>query len=300
MINSLTSNDVERDSSRVIPLVLRLCVWAVTILLFFGPVYFSAPLQTDFRLGEWLYFSALQGDTMILVWIAVLIAWGYTRRETIRTELANSAAPAHVWLFPLALGLYLVGHRIGSLQWIAVSLVIVLLGLICGLHGGVRRTLWVPVTSLLVIIPGVFDGLFFPMRLLTSQLAGLVLNLFMDVHVFGTRVLWGGDEMMQVRVADECSGITALQILLLLGFLFGMFERVERARSWLILLAVVLFAAILTNLIRVLLIIAACQVWGYEFGLMLHDTWAGFIAFIPIVYACSIFLRVLRERGRLA
>lgn len=278
--------------------VSHLVVWIGVGLLFFMPTIYDGPSQHYWRLGTWLWVHVTRGDIFLVpVWTAVLLIFGYTRWPLIREAMVSPAPPSPPWIFPLALALYLLAYRMSSLLGINIALLVAVWGLICVFHAKAKPLLAAPLASLFVLIPGLFEGLLYPLRIATAHASALLLHPFMDLHVLGTRMVWESEVVMQLGIADECSGVLALQVMLLLAFLFGINLRLARIGSWLLILAMAGAVSVLLNSIRAAITLFACQQWGYAFGLSLHDTWAGFIAFVPMAWLSCFLIQVGHEKG---
>jgi len=278
----------------------HLVVWIGVGLLFFVPTIYDWPSQRFWRLGEWLWVNVTRGDIFLVpVWTVVLLIFGYQRWPLMREALADPTPPSSPRIFPLSLALYLASYRMSSLLGITIALLLAVWGLICVFHAKAKPLLAAPLASLFILIPGIFESLLYPLRIATAHGSALLLYPFLDLHVFGTRMVWESDVVMQLGIADECSGVLALQVMMLLAFLFGINLRLERVGSWLVILTMAGAVSVLLNSVRAAITLFACQQWGYAFGLSLHDTWAGFIAFVPMAWLISFLIQVGHEKGLL-
>ncbi|MEJ0001110.1 MAG: exosortase/archaeosortase family protein [Verrucomicrobiota bacterium] len=111
------------------------------------------------------------------------------------------------------------------------------------------------------------------LRMLVSHSAYIVLNL-VGVHTVqsGTALLSApfGDQPLgarfQIDVADPCSGLHSLLPLLMFSAFYCYFFLTKAWHQWLVFLSAFVFA-IAGNVVRILLLVFGCLLWGREFAI---------------------------------
>jgi exosortase len=111
----------------------------------------------------------------------------------------------------------------------------------------------------------------FPLRMLVTQLVEMV------SHFFGVNIVREGTQLFdpsgsfQYDVAPACSGIRSLIAIFLLGTVYGFFA-FRAAWKRLLLMALGFPFAVLGNLLRLLMVIAAAEIGGQKWGNYVHDS----------------------------
>lgn len=274
--------------------------WSACLALYFLPRFPDLVGGKEARLGAWLWAEHLHREPeTFFAWILLMATAIYRGRSTVLEAFNQTHRPnLSPYLF-LGLALYVTGYRLAHLPLVAFSFAFTALGLLESYHRGARSLYTVPVLSIIMAVPGVFEGLFYPMRVLTAAVSGFVLQAVFEVRRQGALMIWRHAEYLQVQIGDECSGVSALQSLLLLGLGFGLFYHLRAASSWWWLTGMVVVAAIIVNVMRVLLIMLVSTRWGMEAGMLFHDTLAGYVAFIPVVYVMIRIMHRARREGNL-
>jgi len=140
----------------------------------------------------------------------------------------------------------------------------------------------------------------FPLRKLVCQLVVFVANgLFaMDVERDGTALL-NASGHYQYEVAAACSGLRSLLATVAFSTVYA-FVSFPKLWKRLALIAAAFPLAVLGNLVRMLTIIIAAEIWGQEAGNKIHDGGPlGIYSLIPYVPAFAGLLLLghwLRER----
>jgi exosortase len=179
-------------------------------------------------------------------------------------------------LVVLVLGVY------GSELFLSrISLLILLAGLVLG-FGGPRflKELRFPLLVLLLAIPLpaiIFNQITFPLQILASKLASALLPLF------GVPVLREGNvihlPVMNLEVAEACSGIRSLMSLFTLAVFYGYFLENSRLRRVLIVLASIPIA-IAANAVRILGTGLCVQYWDPDKALGFFHEFSGWVIFL--------------------
>ena len=166
------------------------------------------------------------------------------------------------------------------------SFVVLLTGLIWTFFGGAMlRQLQFPVLVLLLAIPFpaiIFNQITFPLQLLASQLASMILPLL------GVPVLQEGNviqlPVMKLEVAEACSGIRSLMSLFTLAVFYGYFlERTTWRRTLLALASIPI--AVTANVARIVGTGLCVQYWDPNKALGFFHEFSGWVMFL-ISLAC--------------
>lgn len=161
----------------------------------------------------------------------------------------------------------------------AFSMFIVLLGLVLHFYGEeIFKKISFPLAFLVFMIPlpsAVIIKISFHMKLFAAQIATVLLN---DMRIPAIRE--GSIIKMrstQVVVDDVCSGLRSLISLTALGSIFAYSMKSAMWKRVLLFLATIPIA-IITNVIRVLLLSSVSEIWGPEYAKGIHD-FSGFLIF---------------------
>ncbi|OVE74981.1 hypothetical protein BVX97_05950 [bacterium E08(2017)] len=158
----------------------------------------------------------------------------------------------------------------------------------------VARIILFPCAYLLFCIPWTFlDTLTFPLRLLSTKMAASFINgLRIEAIPRGTAIIIAGKEDFVLDVADPCSGLNYMLVLMALGALYAYISKVGLVRKWLIFL----FAApnaIIANVARISAVAIASITVSPEFAEGLYHDYSGYIVFIVAVGLLIAFRSLL-------
>lgn len=210
--------------------------------------------------------------------VSLYIVW-QKRERLAQIEKRPSSAGGIIVIFSLAF--YLLAHYAEVVTLASLSLVFVLAGVIIYLFGfSVFRELLFPLFFLLFMIPvpsQIFSSLTIPLQLLVSKASTAIASLF------GIAVLREGNVIFlpnrTLEVVQACSGLRSMMLLLALSAGFA-YLTLRPNPLRLALLAWAVPAAILVNIIRVLLIIFAEAYFGYDLTADTSHTVFGVFIFI--------------------
>jgi exosortase len=201
---------------------------------------------------------------------------------------ATPVRPSWAGLSLVALGLIVLIFGIYGVDLFTsrISFVILLSGLIWTFFGSAMlRQLQFPVLVLLLAIPFpaiIFNQITFPLQLLASQLASMILPLL------GVPVLQEGNviqlPVMKLEVAEACSGIRSLMSLFTLAVFYGYFlERTTWRRTLLALASIPI--AVTANVARIVGTGLCVQYWDPNKALGFFHEFSGWVMFL-ISLAC--------------
>jgi exosortase len=167
-----------------------------------------------------------------------------------------------------------------------ISFVILLAGLIWTFFGSAMlRQLQFPILVLLLAIPFpaiVFNQITFPLQLLASRLASMILPLL------GVPVLQEGNviqlPVMKLEVAEACSGIRSLMSLFTLAVFYGYFLEKTTGRRVILALASIPIA-VAANVARIVGTGLCVQYWDPNKALGFFHEFSGWVMFV-VSLAC--------------
>ncbi|MFS0735479.1 exosortase V [Sphingomonas sp. 1P06PA] len=205
--------------------------------------------------------------------------------------LKHLARPGRTKLVVPAFALFTVGFLIGriigavSIEWLFVSLL--LLTVFYAYNGGrVTKGLWFPILYLFFLVPPPYSvtvALTGSLQLLITKAAVAVTSFFgLPVAFSGTALFIGPYELL---VAAACSGMNSLFSLLAIGLFYIFLRHRADWRYAALLAALVIPIAILTNLIRVLILVMITHWFGDAAAQgLLHEA-AGMMMFFVALFA---------------
>ena len=213
-----------------------------------------------------------------------------------RAELAKIEGKPSWWgsfFVAGALGMLIVGSLGAEFFLARTSFVVLLGGLVIQFFGWqVFRAVLFPWVVLFLMIPIpaiIFNQITFPLQLLASRLATVLLTLF------GVPVLREGNviqlPIMSLEVAEACSGIRSLVSLTTLAVIYGYFIETRTSRRiWMMIFAVPI--AVAANAMRVMGTGLVAQYWDPHKAEGFFHEFSGWIIFI-----LSLGMLLLVHRG---
>jgi len=200
-----------------------------------------------------------------------------------RAELAKCKKEESPWglrLIILGIGIHLISSVLRVYSTSGFSMLLVLIGLILHFYGSkIFDKIMFPIAFLFFMIPlplFIISNISFKMKIFAAEIATIMLNnmrlpAIREGSIIRMRTTY-------VIVDDVCSGLRSLISLTALGSIFAywmkgpMFKRV-------LLFAMTIPIAIVTNVFRVILLSAVSEIWGSQYATgFLHDL-SGFLVF---------------------
>jgi exosortase len=247
---------------------------AALICLLVVAIYFHVLIKLVI---DWWQIPDFSHGFLVPLFSAYLV---WEKRETLR---ATSIAPCWSGIAVIALGLIvlLLGIYGSELFLSRVSLVILMAGLVlCFAGRQFLKELRFALLVLLLAIPLpsiIFNQITFPMQLMASKLASILLP------VFGVPILREGNvielPMMKLEVAEACSGIRSLMSLFTLAIFYGYFLEKSKWRRVALALASVPIA-IAANAVRILGTGLCVQYWDPDKALGFFHEFSGWVIFL--------------------
>ena len=231
---------------------------------------------------DWWQIPDFSHGFLVPLFVAYLV-W-----EKRRVLLGTKIAPAWSGIAVIALGLVvlLLGVYGSELFLSRVSLLILLAGLVLCFGGWqLLQELRFALLVLLLAIPLpaiIYNQITFPLQILASKLASGLLPLF------GVPVLREGNvielPLMNLEVAEACSGIRSLMSLFTLSVFYGYFMEKSVWRRTLLVLASIPIA-IAANAVRILGTGLCVQYWDPDKALGFFHEFSGWVIFL-VSLAC--------------
>ncbi|MGH9617615.1 MAG: exosortase A [Acidobacteriaceae bacterium] len=217
----------------------------------------------------------------------------WTKRKVLR-ETAVSPSWAGVGVVVAGLLVLCLGVYGAEIFLSRISLVILLAGLVLCFGGQqILKELRFPLLVLLLAIPIpaiLFTQITFPLQLLASKLAAVLLPLF------GVPVLREGNVIqlptMSLEVAEACSGIRSLMSLFTLAIFYGYFLEKSVSRRTLLALASIPIA-IAANAVRILGTGLCVQYWDPDKAQGFFHEFSGWVMFLVSLTCLFIVHRAM-------
>jgi exosortase len=263
-------------------------VWgAVTICLLVAAVYYQV---LEKLLTDWWNIPDFSYGFLVPLFAAYLV-W-----EKRKTLLSTKVAPTWSGVAVMALGLVilLLGVYGSELFLSRISLLILMAGLVLCFGGWqfLRELRFALLVLLLAIpIPAIlFNQITFPLQILASKLASSLLPLF------GVPVLREGNvielPLMNLEVAEACSGIRSLMSLLTLAVFYGYFMEKSIWRRVVLVLASIPIA-IAANAVRILGTGLCVQYWDPDKAMGFFHEFSGWVIFLVSLTCLYILHRTM-------
>lgn len=253
-----TALNVSHESPLRMVVALRERVGAEWVLLA-GIIALVVP--TLLRLSRWSWSTEAGAHGPIVLATAIWLVW--REKDRLREGSRQSLWPGALPLL-LALPLYAVGRITSILVLESLSLYLVLLTLAYLRYGGrVLRNFWFPCLYVLFLITPPENWIFVatrPLKMALSEAAvGILATTGMAVGSTGSLIQVGG---YQLQVAAACSGLNSL-IGIAATSLFYVYLRHGSEPLYALMLVVLMVPiALLTNLLRIMGMVYATQLFG--------------------------------------
>jgi exosortase len=188
----------------------------------------------------------------------------YQQKERLRqTEQQASLTGLFVLLFALLL------HLLGTVLYVfsvsGFSLFFLAIGLVLFLFGKeIAKIIWFALFFLVFMFPlpqAVISLVSFPLKIFAARAGVFIVRLFgVPVHGEGFNIIIPAGHLL---VGNPCSGLRSLIAFLALGSVFAYMAPLSTARKW-ILFFLSVPIALLSNIVRVPILILVSHYWGLE------------------------------------
>ncbi len=290
----------------------------LAVLLFLFP-YNSGDtsVRSPFGITLWNVWTSSGPDTedhTYCLLVPLMLAYIFYEKGR---ELARLPARGETWaLIPILLGLALfwIGSRAGKQYMGCGGLQILLLGIINWFWGGAvfRRLLFAwAILAFAWPLPFIDTAVAFPLRMIVSHAAYLVLNL---LHIptiqNGTALIsapFAGaptGARFEIDIAEPCSGLHSMMPLLMFSAFYCYFFLPKAWQQWTVFISAMPFT-IAGNVARILLLVIGCLAWGSAWAVGTNDEpsayheGCGFAVFVIVLgLECLFGSWLVRLSGR--
>jgi exosortase len=227
---------------------------------------------------------------LLIVPVVVFILWR-KRERVAETPLCPHWAGLPVVVLSLLIYLFATFSEITTLA--SLSMVLFLLGAVIYAGGfPLLHEVAFPLFFLLLMIPvpaQIYSSLTIPLQLLVTQTSvWIASNLSVPIYSDGNVIHIPG---RVVQVVQACSGLRSIMTLVTLGAIFGYFSlRSNPLRAALVAIAVP--AAIVVNVIRIVILVVSLHHFGIDFARERYHT-----AFGMSIFLLSLVLMFSFEKG---
>jgi exosortase len=244
----------------------------------------------------WMYDRWVAHDTyyshgFLVPFISLFLIW--LKRESLsKIEIKPSTLG---WLFFLpGIITHVLSAKLQVYFTSGFSLIAVLIGLILLFFGKkILKQILFPVLFLVFMVPAplvAISNTSFRLKIFASQVATKLINMM------GVPAIREGSVIRtmhaQMVVEDPCSGIRSLIALIALGCLMAYFSNISKTKKVIIFLSSIPIA-IATNVIRIVALSLASEMYGTKFAMgWFHDT-MGILVFVFAFFGLSIVAKLL-------
>jgi len=276
---------------------VMLLAW-VLLFQFWGNITLGY-VKTNSLFGwlNFVYTTSPDDEHGKLIPLVVLALFWWKRRDLM--EVAKDTWwPAFAFIF-LAIGLHLLGFRVQQTRFSAIAFVIGLygmLGLVWGKEFMKRSFFPMFLFAFCVPLGTEADRITAPLRLLATKITAGVANGILGIGVMrdGTRVFDPAGQY-QYEVAAACSGIRSLTAIFAFATIYS-FITFQKNWKRLVMIVCAFPLAIISNVMRLLMIILAAELFDQNAGNMVHEHWFwSLLPYIPAIFGVLGLGYLLRE-----
>lgn len=264
--------------------LIRLSVMSSLILIAYIPTFI-------WMVDRWIVKDTYYSHGFLVPFISIFIAW-LKKEELFKLKIKPSNSG---WLFFIA-GITV--HAISALLRIyfssGFSLLLVLVGLVLLFFGKeFLKQLMFPILFLVFMIPlplVAIANISFKLKMFAAYLSTIIINKL------GVPAIREGSIIKTMHsylvVEDPCSGIRSLIALIALGALMAYFSNISKTKKAILFLSSVPIA-ISTNIIRIVALSLASEMYGAKFATGLFHTTMGILVFVFAFLGLLLIAKVL-------
>ncbi|MDD5069626.1 MAG: exosortase/archaeosortase family protein [Candidatus Omnitrophica bacterium] len=254
------------------------------VLVLFYPTYYHL-------YGRFTSADSYYSHGVLVPFITLFLVWR-RRKEIFNSTVKSSPMGLVVLIFGLLL--YLASQQLQINFGSYLSIIFVISGLVLYLLGAeFFRKLLFPIGFLLFMMPlprVMIIGISFKMKIMAAQLSTLVVNLMgLEAVREGSTIFFGNESLI---VGDPCSGLRSLISFFALGALFIQFVDAKWFKKFILVLST-FPVAVISNMVRLVLLVLATHVYGQEFALGFFHDLTGVLVFVVGFFGLYFVSKVL-------
>jgi exosortase len=251
--------------------MMRFLIVTALVVLAYIPTF-------DWMLGRWGAADTYYSHGYLVPFVSLFIVW--LRRNAL-AAIALKPSRAGWPVLILGILIFLVSALWRVYFSSGFSMLLVICGLILIFFGTKHlRSLWFPISFLLFMIPlpmVAIANISFKLKILASQVSAAIVNML------GVPAVREGSVIKTMHsyviVEDPCSGIRSLIALIALGALMAYFSRMSHAKKMILFLTSIPLA-IVTNIIRIVAVTLASEMYGAPFATGAFHDFMGMMVFV--------------------
>ena len=247
------------------------------LLILLGAVFFCFWNGITNLVSQW-FSNEDFSHGILIVPISLYLIW---ERRVLAASIPRSVDWRAMFLLVFALGLYIIGELGAELFTTRVALLLFIIGtfwLLCGWKW--IRALQFPFLFLFIMLPlpgFIYRNLTFPLQILSSKLAVVILHLFGIMAYREGNIIDLG--FTQFQVVEACNGLRFILPLFTLGVLFA-FWKPKALWKRLVLIAATIPIAISGNILRIGGSGVLAKYWGPEVAEGFFHSFSGWVVFM--------------------
>jgi len=226
----------------------------------------------------------------IVPFIVAFLMW--RKREVFNDSVKPTAAGLIILIISLFIHIISYAWKIYFIS--GFSIIFALAGLIVYLFGfRVLKELWFPLCFLIFMIPLpilIIDNISFKLKIFVAQIATYVINVLgIQAERKGSEVILQNTSLM---IGSPCSGLRSLISLTALGSLYAYLVNLTNTRKMILFVSSIPLA-LLSNIIRVVLLLWVARGWGSETATGWFHDFSGLLVFVFAFLGLKIVENIL-------
>lgn len=247
----------------------------------------------------WMYDRYIGADSYYSHGFLVpLISFFYIyQQKDLLSQMEQKSSMVGLFVLIIAVILHILGTILYIFSISGFSIFFLAIGLSLFLFGIERsKAIWFPLLFLLFMFPlptAVINVISFPLKIIAAKAGVWIVSMLgIPVHGEGFNIYIPAGHLL---VGNPCSGLRSLIAFLALGAVFAHMATLSIMRKWLLFLLTIPIA-LLSNIVRVPIIILVSYYWGLEAAApdTLVHTGSGMLVFIIGFILLLVFGRVMK------
>jgi exosortase len=232
--------------------------------------------------AQWLDPGNNAGHSWLVPFVSIYIIWTRRKEWAESPRLPDNRGLLWIVFFFF---LYWFGYRAQQPRFGVLTMIGLFWAVPLYYYGWARaRLVFFPCVYLLFAIPMSFLSAFtFPLRLISASLAVLTVNgLGISAERVGTSILSPVGAFCPLDVDDPCSGLNSIIALTALMAAYGYLTQRTTLGKWILFLSA-LPIAMIGNVARVVVIVAAASTMGMDTAMRIYHEYSGYVVFVTVV-----------------